>query len=762
MSFIHGYLLAGLLLVGVPILLHLIMRQKPKQLLFPAFRFLRQKALINKRKMRLQNWLLLALRMLLIAVICFALARPRLASSRVPFGSEQAVAAAFIFDTSASMEYTVGDRTTRLDDAKRRATQILDELSPSSQIAVFDSGDDSADEADPWLTSGQLRSRIDGLRIRAANAPVNRQVERATRLLLGLGEGENVPPRFLFIFSDRTRESWDTTRKMQPVEGINTVYVDVGVDKPKDWSIDKIEIEPAVVSPEEKITIRATVRSTGGELENELTCQFDPEPSGLLPYQRPVAFSKDGPFSGTFAFDRTAPTIPAGVKQMAVHVIVKLLQHDALPSNNMRYATFMVRNRRPVLTVVDNDWPHLPKGDRWRNQVELWKRTIEVAPGGFHCDVKTVEEAEKLSEKELAAYAATWLFEVRRPSAALWDHLTQYVKNGSGLAIVPGGNEMLQKVDDTTKAVDEFNKGAGKLLPANLVRIITVPHNQPVGWDGYSGQHPITAYFREESRTSTPDFLDPHKLPVVYGYWQVKPADDATVIASYTDKDKHAAFVERQFEKGKGRVLLFTTPFLPREELGPNRPWNSYWGDVSFGLILTDRTNLYLAGEAARDSVNYLCGQVVTAPMPPAPFAPPFTLQGPGLAESETAIPTPDSSPSLALTQTLGPGNFTILDGKNNAAAGFSMNIRSEEFDLTRLPVDVIEASLGKDTVLAPERSLDLSELLHKRWAPPVELLPYLMMFLLLALTVESLLANFFYRRQTPAAPEPEPEGVAA
>src|SRR3954453_16866418 len=107
MTFIHAYLLGGLLLVGVPILLHLIMRQKPKRLDFPAFRFLRQKARINQRKIRLQHWLLLALRVLLIAALCFALARPRLAAGRVPFGGEQAVAAVLVFDTSASMEYTV-------------------------------------------------------------------------------------------------------------------------------------------------------------------------------------------------------------------------------------------------------------------------------------------------------------------------------------------------------------------------------------------------------------------------------------------------------------------------------------------------------------------------------------------------------------------------------------------------------------------------------------------------------------------------------
>src|SRR5947209_2618985 len=137
MSFIHGYLLAGLVLVGVPILLHLIMRQRPKQLAFPAFRFLRQKARVNQRKIRLQHWLLLALRMLLIAALCFALAQPRLSADRVPFGGEQAVAAVFVFDTSPSMDYTVAG-TTRLDEAKRRARDLLNDLSATSQIVVLD------------------------------------------------------------------------------------------------------------------------------------------------------------------------------------------------------------------------------------------------------------------------------------------------------------------------------------------------------------------------------------------------------------------------------------------------------------------------------------------------------------------------------------------------------------------------------------------------------------------------------------------------
>src|SRR5437870_13008322 len=108
MTFLHGYLLAGLALAGVPILVHLIMRRKPRPLPFPAFRFLRQRHLINRRKLRLQHLLLLLLRMLLIAALCLALARPRSFSNRSASGSERPVAAVLVFDTSPSMEYTAG------------------------------------------------------------------------------------------------------------------------------------------------------------------------------------------------------------------------------------------------------------------------------------------------------------------------------------------------------------------------------------------------------------------------------------------------------------------------------------------------------------------------------------------------------------------------------------------------------------------------------------------------------------------------------
>src|SRR5262245_42226196 len=125
--FIHPLLLGGLAAVGVPILLHLLMRQKPKHVLFPAFRFLQQRAKTNQRKIRLRHLILLLMRMALLALICLALARPRLFTNRVGLNQNQIVAAVILIDTTPSMEYSAGGKT-RLEEARQRALELLDDM----------------------------------------------------------------------------------------------------------------------------------------------------------------------------------------------------------------------------------------------------------------------------------------------------------------------------------------------------------------------------------------------------------------------------------------------------------------------------------------------------------------------------------------------------------------------------------------------------------------------------------------------------------
>src|SRR5579864_7307516 len=72
----HPLLLFGLLLVTIPVILHLLMRAKPKKLIFPALRLIQNRKRTNTRRMRLRHFWLLLLRMAVIALLAFAVARP--------------------------------------------------------------------------------------------------------------------------------------------------------------------------------------------------------------------------------------------------------------------------------------------------------------------------------------------------------------------------------------------------------------------------------------------------------------------------------------------------------------------------------------------------------------------------------------------------------------------------------------------------------------------------------------------------------------
>ncbi len=76
MIWLHPALLIGLALTAVPVLLHLLMRAKPKKLVFPALRLIQNRKRTNVRRLRLRHLSLLLLRMAVIALIVLAVARP--------------------------------------------------------------------------------------------------------------------------------------------------------------------------------------------------------------------------------------------------------------------------------------------------------------------------------------------------------------------------------------------------------------------------------------------------------------------------------------------------------------------------------------------------------------------------------------------------------------------------------------------------------------------------------------------------------------
>src|SRR3954452_4963585 len=101
MSFIQIGFLMALSALAIPIVIHLVFRQRPRRAGLGTVRFLRIVLAQNARRRRVMRWLLLALRLACVALISFLFARPYWHSA---FAAGEKRTTVVLIDQSATMD----------------------------------------------------------------------------------------------------------------------------------------------------------------------------------------------------------------------------------------------------------------------------------------------------------------------------------------------------------------------------------------------------------------------------------------------------------------------------------------------------------------------------------------------------------------------------------------------------------------------------------------------------------------------------------
>src|SRR5579872_6473169 len=104
MAFLTPLFLAGLAAIAIPVLIHLIQRERKRVIEFPSLMFVRRIPYQSVRRRRIRHWFLLAMRAAAIALMVAAFARPFFRQGAVEAaavgGSREIVV---LLDQSASM-----------------------------------------------------------------------------------------------------------------------------------------------------------------------------------------------------------------------------------------------------------------------------------------------------------------------------------------------------------------------------------------------------------------------------------------------------------------------------------------------------------------------------------------------------------------------------------------------------------------------------------------------------------------------------------
>ncbi|MBI3836331.1 MAG: BatA domain-containing protein [Planctomycetia bacterium] len=719
MTFLHVAFLGGALAVAVPIVLHLVMRQQPKHLEFPALRFIRLRQSANRRQMKFRHWLLLALRCLVIGLLALALARPSILATGMLGDQEAPVAAALVFDTNPRMQYRQQNKS-RLEIAQETAQWLLPQLPAESDVAVVDSRSASAAFA---VDLGAARQRIERLDAGTITQPLAAALESALKLV-----HENDKPRKeVYVFTDLTRATWsadamrDLTRQLKENSGIGIYLIDVGIKDPSNFGLGEMHLSGQVLSKNSPLHLQADLlhSGAGGERSVELHLVDRDSAETSLRDQRQFTFRPGESQRTDFWLRGLAPGIHQGKLQ--------LVGEDALSCDDVRWFTVEVRPPWKVLIAAPQDAARQPDDYALFLSQALAPDEFRIkGEAAFLCDVISTEE---LARKPLEGYTAVFVIDPRPLAPGIWQKLHSYVSAGGGLGIFLGRNAM---------PIDSFNEPLPQeLLPGKLVRQWRAEPPNEVYLAPENLEHPLLTKFRAlESSIAW------ESLPV-FRHWQLGSlAKETGVVVPFSNGKP--ALLERPI--GKGRVITMTTSIS--DPASGKDVWNLLpTGEGSWPfLMLINETTFYLVG-SGQERLNYSAGETAVVHLGSVERSGIHSVLLTTPRGDQIRTPADERQSAVVVTSTEAAGNYRLQAGgpEQGVDLGFSVNLPPEVSQLDRVSIQDLKTVFG-ETQFHLARDRDEIDRSVSAVRVGQELYPYLIVLLAIILGCELALSNRFYQ----------------
>ena len=205
MSFLNPFLLFGSLALAIPVLIHMVRREKSEIVPFSSLMFLLKVPKRSIRQQKIKNLLLMAMRLLILALLVGAFARPYLtkpAATAVNANSNRGVV--LLLDNSYSMRY--GDN---FDKLKAEARGRIDSLRAGDRMAIVSFNEGASLLAQPTTDKNALKAALDTLQPSYGATRFYEAFVLADRILGQFGGDQ----KELVLISDFQRNGWNRSSR---------------------------------------------------------------------------------------------------------------------------------------------------------------------------------------------------------------------------------------------------------------------------------------------------------------------------------------------------------------------------------------------------------------------------------------------------------------------------------------------------------------------------------------------------------------------
>ena len=720
LSFLNIMLLSGMAVIGIPVLLHLLMRRKPVPHQFPAIRFLQARSQIKKRRLKLQHLLLLLVRVLALCILVLAVSRPILRGAGWIVDQEGPVAVACVVDTAPRMLLRQGNRT-RIDKVQDVASNLFDKLPPESKIAIVDTGDGGATFS---ASAVAAENRIKRMATGASSVNVAVAMNDAARLL----ESSDIERKELYVFTDLSHGGWE-----QPVQpnwdalhpDINLVFVDVSATHPQDFILDSLQLSAERLTVGSPLNVSVVTRRVGPKSARSVAIEFqDQEGSFVRRGEKPIALEDGEEEEVRFEINGVDPGVHQG------RVLIE--GGDGLPVDDSIEFTVDVGPPARVLVASPD-----PVGTTGLIFVEAVAPFPLVSAGRSKFTV-TLESFDRLEKASWSDYLSIVLIDPPPLPARTWKMLHEWVSNGGGLVVWLG---------PSAGKPSEFSSVESESVLGGQIKRVWRSPDRSNYFAPASLDHPVLSAFRRVG-----DSVPWQDFPV-FRHWEFQPtlensdalSTPALPIASY--RNGLPAMFERMLDKG--RVVIVTTPIS--QTANDPQAWNQLaTGFEPWPFVMLANEILEHVVETP-DSLNIKSGEVAR-----------LRLQRHDLPTATVRTPLGDTFPvaidqnqgAIAVSATRQPGNYQIRSGGQTGGfvKGFSARLPKSATDFSRLNDDELSFMLGDDRrIVHDAESLDRDVMSYRVGA---ELSGWILFFAAALLALDWWISNKFYAPRDGAEPE--------
>jgi hypothetical protein len=519
MNFIHASFLAAGLAVALPIVIHLLFRQRTRDVSIGSIRFLQQAVKEHRRSRRVRQWLLLALRMLAVLLLAALFARPYWDQTEKQALEREVV---LLVDRSASMGTVGNSGKNSLALAIEQAQAELKQLPAQviMHIAVCDAGgvkEIAVDELAKLTTSEAATDHA--LAIEWAR-DVLQQSQRSQREII--------------LFTDLQRSGLTNFPQMLP-ENITFSVRDCGQTLPSNLAIVAAEASQIEIRPDSPGTIRATVRNFSAlparsvELHAELDGptgklnaekEFEIAAHGTATIELPIAAKSDGVYRGKLEL----LTSNTG-------------RRDSLLIDNRRWIAFEARQPERVLLVDGDEGRAVFQNETYYLETALRIRSDEASGRLRSFETERIVWENGSGFPRLDGYRAVVLANVRRLTNDDAARLKSYVEAGGNLLIF-GGDQVSQAALTPLQQAELLPGEVAANTNENTIRITD-----------WAKKHAALACFND------PHFGDLRRIQLQQSLPIAKLASKSVALLM---SNEHTIAAERTVQKGRVIYLGFT------------------------------------------------------------------------------------------------------------------------------------------------------------------------------------------------------------